>query len=35
MPSDVGYTTNRRPHSHEPDELKVSLKSGRPQSGKL
>ena len=29
-PSDVGYTTNRRRHSHQPDELKISLKSGRP-----
>lgn len=29
---EVGYTTNGRPHRHEPDELKVSLKSGCPQS---
>ena len=34
-PNDVGYTTDKRPLNHEPDERKVSLKSGRLQSGIL
>ena len=32
---DVGYTTSRRLHEHEPDELKVSLKSELSKSGIL
>ena len=32
---DVGYTTSRRLHENEPDELKVSLKPGSFKSGIL
>jgi len=31
--SGVGYTTGRKPHDDEPDESKLSLKSGRLKSG--
>ena len=34
-PSDVDYTTKRRLHDHEPDELKASLKSEPSKSGNL
>jgi hypothetical protein len=34
-PNGVGYTTDRRPHNHDPDEPNVSLKSEPLKSGIL
>jgi len=33
--SDIGYTTGRKLHEHEPDGLKVSLESDSCKSGIL